>query len=98
MLLNNELYCILDEEWILCALVFVKHASVCYKLHSFVCIILEVRYVLILHIPMSINSQTLSNIRMLPVRNNEVRAIVTFLGQLLLTHIDRDKHVIIILF
>lgn len=77
MLLNNELYCILDEEWILCALVFVKHASVCYKLHSFVCIILEVRYVLILHIPMSINSQTLSNIRMLPVRNNEVRAIVT---------------------
>lgn len=77
MFLNNELYCILDEEWILCALVFVKHASVCYKLHSFVCIILEVRYVLILHIPMSINSQTLSNIRMLPVRNNEVLAVVT---------------------
>lgn len=80
MFLNNELYCILDKEWILCALVFFKHASVCYKLHSFVCIILEACYVLTLHIPMSINSQTLSNIRMLPVRNNEVLAIVTCFG------------------
>lgn len=72
MFLNNELYCILDEEWILCALVFVKHASVCYRLHSFVCIILEVRYVS--------NSQFLSNIRMLPVRNKEVLAIVNCFG------------------